>query len=110
MKSIAILLVSAAALNAEPIPVTLSNPVSVDQPVTVIQPVQVSRVDVTRIVIDTTAKQITFQTTSNNSTITLSGAAYDSIAAAFRDQFAARIAPLIEAKLKSGNGGTRTDE
>jgi hypothetical protein len=101
MRTITLLLLSTAILTAEPIPVDLPNPVSVERAVTVLQPIEVSKVEISRIVIDTTAQEISFQTTAGNQTITLSGRAYEAIAESFREQFAQSIAPLIESRLRS---------
>jgi len=92
---------SAASALAQPLDVPLPETITVAKPVVLLQPVSVSSVQISRILIDTSARQISFQLIGGNQTVSLEGAAYDAIAASFTQQFAQSIAPLIQARLCS---------
>jgi hypothetical protein len=105
LTSTSLLLLSFSA-HAQPIDVLLPESVTIEKPVMVIQPVTVSAVQISRISIDTTTRQIAFQLTGGNQTVSLSGPAYDAIAASFTLQFAQSIAPLIEEHLRAGGSSS----
>ena len=101
LRFLALFSAATTAALAQPIDVPLPETITVEKPVVVLQSVSVSSVQISRILIDTSTRQISFQLTGGNQTVTLDGAAYDAIAVSFTNQFAQSIAPLIEARLRS---------
>lgn len=96
-----------AALHAQ-VTIPLDESVTVPTQVTVTQNVTVSSVPLAAINFDLVNEKITFRmggnSTSSNGTVTLTGAEYDAVKAAFLTPFASTIAPTLRLKIQQQAG------
>lgn len=97
---------AASALVAQ-VTIPLDESVTVAQQVTTTQNVTVSAVPVAAINFDLVGEKITFRMAGNatggNSTVTLAGAEYQAVKAAFLTPFATTIAPTLRVKIQEQN-------